>query len=389
MNHTIRQPSARIAILIGMALMCWFALGCGLFDDDRSEAAPTPEPDIAATVQAAIERVESTRQAEAAANTPTPATHPGSTPELMIDPTALPDAFPSHEVPAEVEAALSAAGPDPLWSDVFDALSETEQSCLRNELGEEGLASALGSPVRGEGDTQHWEVSVFECLAPDTAPVLYRFNLFAELGQEVELTEQHQTCIGELLNGVDIPVLVAASLPDATPDQVEPLFALTFGLFTCAPELAAMESGTPPGGPAAHDESRLWSYATQGWVSAAPTVADGVVYVGSNDHRVYALDAATGNELWSFATGDVVVSVPTVADGVVYVGSNDNHLHALDANTGEKLWSYDTGSWVQYSPAVSGGKVYLGARVDGNNRVVGPGRNVGRRGLDRPGATRV
>ena len=188
-----------------MALLCWFALGCGLFDDDRSEAAPTPEPDITATVQAAVERVESTRQAEATANAPTPATHPGSTPELMIDPTALPGAFPSPGGPAEVEAALSAAGPDPLWSDVFDALSETEQSCLRNELGEEGLASALGSPIRGEGDTQHWEVSVFECLAPDTAPVLYRFNLFAQLGQEIELTEQHQACIGELLNGADIP----------------------------------------------------------------------------------------------------------------------------------------------------------------------------------------
>ena len=68
---------------------------------------------------------------------------------------------------------------------------------------------------------------------------------------------------------------------------------------------------------------------------------------------VYALDAATGNELWSFATGDVVVSVPTVADGVVYVGSNDNHLYALDADTGEKLWSYDTGAWVPPSVAVT------------------------------------
>ena len=370
MNHTIRQPSARTAILIGMALMCWFALGCGLFPGGRSEALPTPEPDIAATVQAAIESLESTRQAEATANAPTTNAHPELTPELMIDPTALPAAFPSTGGPTEVKAALSTAGSDPLWSDVFDALTETERSCLRNELGEEGLALALDSPVYGQGDTQHWEVAVFGCLAPDTAAVLFRSIFFAGLGQEIELTEQHQACIGELLNGVDIPALVAASLPDATPDQVEPLFALTFGLFTCAPELAAMESGTPPGGPAAHDESRLWSYATQGWVSAAPAVADGVVYVGSNDHRVYALDAATGNELWSLTTGDVVVSVPTVADGVVYVGSNDNHLHALDADTGEKLWSYDTGSWVQYSPAVSGGKVYLSARVDGDHRVV-------------------
>ena len=131
-----------------------------------------------------------------------------------------------------------------------------------------------------------------------------------------------------------------------------------------------MESGTPQVGSAANDGSRLWSYPTQGWVSAAPTVADGVVYVGSDDHRVYALDTATGNELWDFATGNAVVAVPMVADGVVYVGSNDNHLYALNADTGEKLWSYDTGSWVRYSPSVSGGKVYLGALVGGDNRVV-------------------
>ena len=373
MNSIIRHPFARPAILIGMALMCWLALGCGLFDDDRSEAAPTPEPDIAATVRAAVERIESTRQAEATANAPTPNARPEPTPEVMIDPTAAPNALlgTSSGGPTEVEAALSAVGPNPLWSDVFDALTETERSCLRNDLGEEGLALALDSPVYGRGDTQHWEVTVFGCLAPDTAAVLFRSIFFAELGPEVELTGQHQACMGELLSGVDIPMLVAASLPDTTPDQVEPLYALTFGLLACVPELAAMmEGGTPPGGPAAHDETRLWSFVTQGWVSAAPAVADGVVYVGSNDHRVYALDAATGSELWSFATGDVVVSVPTVTDGVVYVGSNDNHLHALDADTGEKLWSYDTGSWVQYSPAVRGGEVYLSARVDGSNRVV-------------------
>ena len=312
--------------------MCWLSLGCGLFGDERSEAAPPPKPDIATTVRAAVESVESTRQAEAAANTPTPATRQGSTPEVMIDPTAPPNAFPSSAGPAEVEAALSAAGPDPGWSDVFDALTETERSCLRNELGEEGLASALGSPVHGQGDTQHWEVSVFECLAPDTALALFRSIFIAELGQEVELTGQHRACMGELLNGADIPALVTASLPDATPDQVEPLHALAFGLFTCVPELAAMmESGASPGGPAAHDETRLWSFATQGWVSAAPAVVDGVVYVGSNDQRVYALDAATGNELWSFATGDVVMSVPTVADGVVYVSSLPGGVQAYRA----------------------------------------------------------
>ena len=360
MTHNARRPASGFMIIIALAALCWFVLGCGLFGGGRQEAAPTPEPDIEATISAALQSVAATQQA--------------------VEPTATPAAEPSATLaPTEAAAVASArdlatvfatVGPDARWGDWFVAFTESERSCISSELGEEQLALAQESPIYHQGDTQEWEVAIFGCLVQETAAALFHSMIFAQLGQEIELTEQNTACIGELLNGADIPALVAASLPGATPDQVEPLYALTFGLFTCAPELAAMESGTPPGGPAAHDKSRLWSYAAQGWVSAAPTVADGVVYVGSNDHRVYALDAATGSELWSFATGDVVVSVPTVADGVIYVGSNDNHLHALDADTGEKLWSYDTGSWVQYSPAVSGGRVYLGARVNGNNRVV-------------------
>ena len=90
-------------------------------------------------------------------------------------------------------------------------------------------------------------------------------------------------------------------------------------------------------------------------------MADGVVYAGSDDMHLYALDAATGEMLWSFETGDVIRSTPTVTGGAVYFGSNDNHVYALDAQTGEMLWSHDTGNWVQHSPVVSGGAVYIGA----------------------------
>src|ERR1700691_3556891 len=68
------------------------------------------------------------------------------------------------------------------------------------------------------------------------------------------------------------------------------------------------------------NELRLdWSYATANMVSSSPAVADGVVYVGSNDGNVYALDAKTGANLWSFTTGGGASS-PAVVDGVVYVG---------------------------------------------------------------------
>jgi len=54
-----------------------------------------------------------------------------------------------------------------------------------------------------------------------------------------------------------------------------------------------------------------------------------VVYFGSNDNHLYAVDANTGEEKWKFETGDSVSS-PAVLDGVVYFGSQDNHLYAVD-----------------------------------------------------------
>jgi len=94
-------------------------------------------------------------------------------------------------------------------------------------------------------------------------------------------------------------------------------------------------------------------------------VANGVVYVGSDDNNVYALKASTGAKLWTYTTSSGVLSSPAVANGVVYVGSDDDNVYALDADTGVLLWSYATGSNVVSSPAIANGVVYVGSD-DGN-----------------------
>ena len=68
-------------------------------------------------------------------------------------------------------------------------------------------------------------------------------------------------------------------------------------------------------------------------------ITTGIVYIGSRDNKVYAIDAATGIKKWSYTTGDDVSS-PIVANGVVYVGSDDNNLYAIDATTGIKKWNF-------------------------------------------------
>ncbi len=108
-----------------------------------------------------------------------------------------------------------------------------------------------------------------------------------------------------------------------------------------------------------------WSYATRGEVGSSPAVADGVVYVGSGDNNVYALNASTGAYLWQYTTGAGVYSSPTVAYGAVYVGSYDGNVYALNASTGALLWQYTTGDQVDSSPAVANRVVYIGS-FDGN-----------------------
>ena len=95
-------------------------------------------------------------------------------------------------------------------------------------------------------------------------------------------------------------------------------------------------------------------------VMSTPAVVNGVVYIGSTDNNVYALNASTGAKLWSFATGNAIYSsAPAVANGVVYIGSTDNNVYALNASTGAKLWSYTAANQVWSSPAVANGVVYI------------------------------
>ncbi len=114
-------------------------------------------------------------------------------------------------------------------------------------------------------------------------------------------------------------------------------------------------SGKPPRG------SQKWAFETRGPVYSSPTVVNGIVYFGSNDHHLYALDAVSGQKLWSFRAGNRVESSPMVANGTVYFGSNDYNLYALDASSGKQKWSFPTGKAVYSSPTVVNGIVYFGS----------------------------
>lgn len=122
-----------------------------------------------------------------------------------------------------------------------------------------------------------------------------------------------------------------------------------------------------------------WSYdlGTNRVQEATPVVIDGVMYTSGNLGRVYALDAATGQPIWTFepevdmqanrsACCDQANRGVAVANGKVFVGSLDGKLYALNAKNGKTLWSVDTivdhsrGYTITGAPDVAGDLVVIG-----------------------------
>jgi outer membrane protein assembly factor BamB len=130
-------------------------------------------------------------------------------------------------------------------------------------------------------------------------------------------------------------------------------------------------SSTAPEGPS--NLTLAWKFETNGAVISSPSVADGIVYVGSQDKNIYALGAWSGNLIWNFTTQGAIESSPAVANGKVYTGGDDGYVYCLDAYKGTLLWKtfvhgdlpYTYGSLVlKSSPAVVGNRVYIGS-LDG------------------------
>ncbi len=115
-------------------------------------------------------------------------------------------------------------------------------------------------------------------------------------------------------------------------------------------------------GSSGSDSPRPWVFTTSAEVYSSPAVEAGVVYIGSNDHDLYAIDAVSGAERWRYPTDESVTSSPAVDSGMVYVGCNDTYLHAVDAATGQRRWRFHTGAAMHSSPSVVDGVVYIGCR---------------------------
>ena len=111
---------------------------------------------------------------------------------------------------------------------------------------------------------------------------------------------------------------------------------------------------------------------------SSPVVAAGMVFVGSADGYLYAVNATTGTRMWASWVGTDINS-PTLAHDKVFITSTFGTLFAFDMYSGEGVWNQSIGEEAGFgAPLVVGSRVF----VSGNSTVFAYNEAVGARLYD-------
>jgi outer membrane protein assembly factor BamB len=105
----------------------------------------------------------------------------------------------------------------------------------------------------------------------------------------------------------------------------------------------------------------VWSVTTGAEVKGGASYVNGTIYFASYDNKVYAVDARTGKVRWTGSGVANFYATPTLAYGRVFIGNTDGRVYAFGAQTGHLLWAKATGGYVYSSAAVWQRKVYVGS----------------------------
>jgi outer membrane protein assembly factor BamB len=99
-------------------------------------------------------------------------------------------------------------------------------------------------------------------------------------------------------------------------------------------------------------------------IYGSPAVGDELIFVGAygkENGTLYAVNPTTRAKVWEFQTEDHIVGSPVVAGNTVIVGSSDGILYALDATQGVEKWRFQTENKIWGAPVVYEDIVYFGS----------------------------
>ena len=111
----------------------------------------------------------------------------------------------------------------------------------------------------------------------------------------------------------------------------------------------------------------LWQFKTEsgGVIHSSANFHKDLVLFGSEDSKLYALNAKTGKKAWELETGDQVRCSMTVVDGRAFVAGCDGSLHTINLDEGKEESSVVIESPTGVTPAVVGDTAFVGSEQAG------------------------
>ena len=113
------------------------------------------------------------------------------------------------------------------------------------------------------------------------------------------------------------------------------------------------------------DGSRRWqTRVADAAIAGTPALRDGVLYLGSYDKHLYAVDAASGEPRWrsSEAALNWFWTEPVIDGDNLFAGNLDGHVYAVDRRTGALRWRTDLAAPVRARAAVADGVLLVPAK---------------------------
>ncbi|MBN2043889.1 MAG: PQQ-like beta-propeller repeat protein [Anaerolineales bacterium] len=101
------------------------------------------------------------------------------------------------------------------------------------------------------------------------------------------------------------------------------------------------------------DGTVKWEFETDAAIWATPVKDNGSLYLVSQDHTMYAVNARTGDQIWAIDLGAASVNSPALDEnGILYIGTFGSKVFAIDSKTGESIWEIETQDYVWGSPVL-------------------------------------
>jgi len=88
--------------------------------------------------------------------------------------------------------------------------------------------------------------------------------------------------------------------------------------------------------------SPIWTFTCEDEIRGTASYQEGVLYIGSYDHNLYALETTNGKFIWKYASNGGIVSKPAIHDNKLYFGSTDQYIHSISCRNGKKVWVQST-----------------------------------------------